>query len=141
VEPIHPVWDEATVWDHSVDLRHRWLSAPQHLVGLHGEVVLTEGPIGFELAELAVYWRGPGRPVHHRLESGALTFEEGAALLERLDGDELGALVVATVRRLSNRRRRRYRRCELCREMVPPEHRLGDSVCMTCATEQLGVVY
>ena len=113
----------------------------QYLVGLHLEVVLTVSYPEFELAELA--WRG-GPPMPYspfRLRSTAVPFSYGGGLLRSLDLEDLAEAVTLEVRRLSTRRRKRYRRCEFCHEMVPPEERFSPSICLGCASQYLGIVF
>jgi hypothetical protein len=113
----------------------------QYLVGRHLEVVLTVRHPAFEIAELA-WWGGPPMTlVPYRLRTTAVSFPHGAALIGSLDLEELAEAVVFEVRRLSTRRRRRYRRCQFCREMVPPEERFSPSVCLACASDHLGIVF
>ena len=38
-------------------------------------------------------------------------------------------------------RRRSFRMCRYCRDLVPPEHRFAHDVCHGCATRWSGVVY
>ena len=126
----------------------RWSDSftSQYLVGKHLEAVLTVNPsFGFdghlEIAELEGFWESVGHCAPRRRAKGSITLEGLMAPQEHLGSEELGDVVVGTIRRLSETRRRRYRKCRFCKEMTPPEYRFDPDVCMGCASSEFGIVY
>jgi hypothetical protein len=123
----------------------------QYLVGKHLEVVLTVEGSAFEIAEYQDLGGGmvPTTPVRRRSKSsisvesselniqGMLGFELSQELRCSLSQEELGAIVAATIRHLSTTRRRRYRRCQYCKVMTPPEAQFQRDCCEECATKTL----
>ncbi len=56
-------------------------------------------------------------------------------------GDDMREPTDAAVRRAVHLRRRRFRRCQHCGEMTPPEYRFRPDECMGCAERVGGVVF
>lgn len=84
----------------------------------------------FEVRLPTVIWLGPGTPIPGSRLWRAIPASE--TTLERLRS------LIAKGR---DARRRQFRRCRFCGEMVPPEHRIDDSCCHGCATRHPGVVF
>ena len=116
-------------------------SNSQHLVGKHLEVVVTVEGRGFEIAEYK-YFGGVDTPITpaRRLD-GALSFAEGAVLLEVFSPENRAAVVDVLIRRLSTNRRGRWHRCRACKTMTPPEAFYQDKVCNGCAYKVFGIVF
>ena len=116
-------------------------SDSQYLVGKYLEVVLTVEGRGFEIAEFK-YFGGVDTPITpaRRLD-GALSFAEGAVLLEVLSSGNRAVVVDVLIRRLSTNRRSRWHRCRACKAMTPPEAFYQDKVCTGCAYEVFGIVF
>jgi len=120
-------------------------SGAQYLVGKYLEVVLTVEGRAFEIAEYEDQGFGlgmiPTTPV--RRPDGALTFAEGAGLLNVLSPENRAVVIDSFIRRLSNRRRHRYIRCRFCQKMTAPEWATnGDpNVCDECAITELGILF
>ncbi len=116
-------------------------SETQYLVGKYLEVVLTIEGRSFEIAEYELLggWGIDFTPI--RRTQGALTFREGASLLEVLSPETRGIVFNSMVRKLTNQRRHRYSRCKFCREMTPPESIFEPNICVECAVSELGVVF
>ena len=116
-------------------------SVSQYLVGKYLEVVITVERRGFEIAEYTSHggWDTPIIPA--RRTDGALTFDEGAVLLQVLSPDNRAVVVDALVRRLSRNRRSRWHRCRACRAMTPPEAFYQDNVCVGCTYDVFGILF
>ncbi|MDA2929037.1 hypothetical protein MYX84_03650 [Acidobacteria bacterium AH-259-O06] len=59
------------------------------------------------------------------------------AVAEDIQDSELEELIKRALRA----RRREFKRCQYCGELVPPEHRIEKDVCHGCASKHLGVVF
>jgi hypothetical protein len=118
-------------------------SSSQYLVGKYLEVVVTVERHGFEIAELKNLGGGmiPFTPT--RRPEGALSFDEGAGLLNVLSPENRAVVIDSFIRRLSNRRRHRYIRCRFCKTMTAPESTINSeaNVCDGCAVTELGIVF
>ena len=116
-------------------------SDSQYLVGKYLEVVVTVEGRGFEIAE---YQRQGGQMVYippRRRRQGALSFDEGAGLLQVLSPENRAAVIDSFIHRLSIKRRQRYTTCKYCKEMTPPESLYELNVCEGCAITELGVLF
>jgi hypothetical protein len=134
----HPLVEERFLlrhgdeWDHGLDAGGQF----QLTVGDEGEVVITVVAPGLvEVAEYAATWLGAGELVPYRRDRGLV------AVRMTDDPERESAVVAAAIRSLRRSRRRRFRRCVSCQEMVPPEWWFGEGLCYSCASRDLGVVY
>ena len=116
-------------------------SNTQYMVGKYLEVVITVDSDQFEIAEYEDLGGGMVPITLVRRQDGALTFTKTGAARSMRSPAELGEVVEATIRRLSNSRRHRYQRCRFCREMTPPELICQPGVCEPCAVTELGIVF
>ena len=92
------------------------------------EVLVAIGPQRLTVAEPRVDWDGPGTPVLRARDP----------LLVHLE------VAPATVARTVEHRRRRFRTCTDCEELLPPEHvdeLDGATVCHGCMERNHGVVF
>ncbi len=98
----------------------------------------TDGPevlisVGQELLIFwpTLNWEGPHEPVP------TINFWRTISDPHSLDDLALKNLLKKACRA----RRRQYKRCRFCGQLVPPEHRYSPDVCHTCASDHFGVVY
>ena len=116
-------------------------SNSQYLVGKYLEVVVTVEGRGFEIAEYQCSGGAPTAIWPARRLDGALTFEEGAGLLQVLSPENRAVVIDSFIRRLSDKRRRRYTTCKYCKKKTPPESLWGLNVCDGCASTELGILF
>ncbi len=102
--------------------------------GNPGEVVVQLNNQSIIVSVFAVAWETPYTPVMFPEEYAILNWHEFSADRLKLRLDEL--IDSARQRRLS-----RYRTCEQCGEMKPPEHMHSDEVCQSCTEKHLGIIY
>ena len=131
-EDHRDVVDDFTIWPPS---------ERQFLVGKHLEVVLTFDRGGCELAELQYEFRPPCPDLLYRRDAGAVQIGAIADLRRHLGQEEFEQLILQSIRRLSTKRRSRYRRCAHCREMMPPGAFFEGAICFGCAPEVFGLVF
>ncbi len=116
-------------------------SKQQYLVGKYLEVVLTMNSGACELAELQSVCCAPCPDLFFRRSAGAVKIANLADLRIRLGQEAFERRIVETIRRLSTKRRSRYRRCARCHEMTPPGAFFRGAICLNCAHAQFGVVF
>lgn len=131
-EDHRDVVDDSRIWPPS---------ERQFLVGKYLEVVLTFDRGGCELAELQYEFRPPCPDLLYRRDAGAEQIGDIAGLRRHLGQDEFEHRIIQSIRRLSTKRRSRYRRCAHCREMMPPGAFFEGPICFGCAPEVFGLVF
>lgn len=108
----------------------------QLTIGDPVDVVITVEQDGtIKVAEFAVVWDGPDRPLAYRKAAHRVRVGEQVTGPHDRTQD-----VVEALRELRRRRRRRYRRCTECEVLTPPEWWFGvadegDAICQSCANE------
>ena len=113
----------------------------QFLTGKYLEIVITIQNGGFEIAEFSRICRPPLPDLEFRRSNGSLSFSESYELRRSLSEEELGKFVVTTIQKLSARRRRRYRRCRCCYNMIESGSLFCKDVCLGCAPNEFGLVF
>ena len=91
-------------------------------------ILLTPDAIEFRLP--SVDWVHPGIP------------ERTSQLWKRAEIDELDDKdLVAWIMKARQARKRQFKKCQFCGEMVPPEHRFDGQTCHGCASDKYEVDY
>ena len=138
-------WGRVDFEELEAEERYQFIHAPeavaQFLVGKHLEVVMTFLSWGFELAELERHHPLPRPTFELRRAKGSVIYVLDRSDQSASSTEERAQAIVADVRRLSNRRRGRYRRCRVCDEMTEPGGMQSIDVCKSCAPEHFGLVY
>jgi len=113
-------------------------------IQLDGDVVLVGGDPGevivrirgskVSIAVYSVRWEGPHTPVTRPKQLATLNWK-------RLPASRTMMTLHTLVESAVEIRRAKYRKCEKCGEMKPPEWMHGEGICRSCAEKHLGVVH
>lgn len=99
-----------------------------------GEVVVTVSPTTIGVFEYAITWNGPETAVAEPRLIGQVKWR-------RARNNETIRAVAALIAAARESRRAKYRQCERCDAVLPPEWMHDDDVCRTCAGQQLDIVH
>lgn len=99
-----------------------------------GEVIVRITDKTISVAVYAVEWRGPHSPVVVPKWLAKLAWQ-------RIPASDLMQILRTIIDGASGMRRMKYRKCEYCGEIKPPEWMHGKTTCQSCAERKLGVVY
>lgn len=100
-------------------------------------VITFEKDGDVEVAEFTLRWDGPWKPRHLRRNGSIALLQGGFGQSEVERAHELGRLLKMTV----TRRRRRFRRCESCKNSTAPEFWDASGACFNCSPEPFGTLY
>jgi hypothetical protein len=102
--------------------------------GSPGEVVVQLTSTAVIVAEYAVRWETPDRPVLHPRRVGAVRWR-------RLPESQLMTVVGELIKGARETRLARFRSCIVCGRTRPPEWMANDLTCQSCANKPLDVVH
>ncbi len=98
------------------------------------EVIVRLTQTSVIIEEYAVWWETPSRPVIRPRRVGLVKWR-------RLPESALMNVVGDLIRGARATRRARYRVCESCDALTPPEHMADRAVCRRCASRAVPVVH
>jgi hypothetical protein len=98
------------------------------------EVIVRVGAGKVSVAVFSVRWEGPDTPVVRPNHFATLSWR-------RLPASTLMMTLHGLIRAAREDRTAKYRRCERCGEVNPPEWMHDEKTCQSCAEQHLGVVY
>jgi hypothetical protein len=99
-----------------------------------GEVIVRVSGSKVSVAAFSVRWEGPHTPVVRPKHFATLSWK-------RVPASTLFMTLHGLVRSVCEARKARYRRCERCGELKPPEWMHDQKTCQSCAERHLGVVH
>ena len=99
-----------------------------------GEVIVRITGSKVMVAVFTVRWEGPHTPVVRPQVLGSLH-------LRHLPASRLMMAVQDLISTATEIRRAKYRKCERCGKIKPPEWMHDSTTCQSCAEKHLGVVY
>jgi hypothetical protein len=99
-----------------------------------GEVIVRVGAAKVSVAVFSIRWEGPHTPVVRPIHFATLSWR-------RLPASTLMMTLHGLIRAAREVRTAKYRRCERCGEMNPPEWMHDEKTCQSCAEQHLGVVH
>ena len=99
-----------------------------------GEVIVRINGNKVSIAVFSIRWDGPGEPTVRPKQLATLNWKRlpSATTMMTLHGLISAAIEI---------RRSKYRKCEKCEEIKPPEWMHDEDICQSCAERHLGVVY
>jgi hypothetical protein len=139
--------NDTAIPDRNDLIRHVQSSLPEPVeteTAMSGAAILTGGDPREVIVKIAgkrvsvgiftVRWDGPHTPVVYREWLATLHWKN-------LPASELTAMLLQLISKASELRRARYRKCDRCAELNPPEWMHDKKTCQSCAERHLGVVY
>ena len=96
-----------------------------------GEVIVRLTDAVLTVSEFAVEWLGPNAPITQPIELGSVRWPW-------LPGVEAMRVLHALIDATRQSRLSRYRRCNACDQLKPPESMSDTGVCQACAEGQEG---
>ena len=99
-----------------------------------GEVIVRINGTKVSIAVFSIRWDGPGEPTVRPKQLATLNWKRlpSSTTMTTLHGLISAAIEI---------RRSKYRKCEKCEEIKPPEWMHDEDICQSCAERHLGVVY
>ena len=98
------------------------------------EVIVWVGRRKVSIALFRVCWEGPHTPMVRPIHFATLNWR-------RIPASTLIAALHSLINAAREVRRAKYRRCERCGEIKPPEWMHDEKTCQSCAEKHLGVVH
>ncbi|MEH7440643.1 hypothetical protein V7182_24640 [Neobacillus drentensis] len=96
------------------------------------QISLDSIAFGYESIE----WHGH-EPAPIFVTKKVVTWDSLATLTQQ----EKESIILETLLKTIQSRKRQYKTCQFCGEKTPPEHRFNSHTCHGCATEHFGVIY
>lgn len=103
--------------------------------GSPGEVAVFVSEEVVVFSQFAITWKNsPNVPTISPIPIASIHWKN-------LRKQERHQLFTALVEMIAKRRRKLYRACNYCKELVPPEWMHGDDICGSCAERHLGIIH
>lgn len=136
-------WIDSLLLDHSINKREKINSTRTFYFKIEEfadepECYIRPTNEGLEFGFEAIKWDGyMASSIPRRVKKHVLTWET----VNKLEEIELEMEIFELLMKTITSRKRQYRKCQFCGELVSVEHRFDKDTCHTCASEHFGVVY